>query len=529
MKLLVYNWTQFDDADGRGGGVSVYLRNLFPELLKHDDIEITMLSAGQHYNFFRRSPIIEETKNALAEQGVKTYRVINSPIKAPAHDAFFSIDKWRKDPVIYKTIKKFIEKNGPFDAIHIHGLEGVAANILALKQAMPELKVFYTLHNYMPYCPQIELLHKSKSVCYDYKDGVKCVGCLGHKKSMEPLMRRERVASSLKRRGLAGNQLGNFIFGLAMGVLQVAGAFRFLFLDIKAGIKNRFKNWKRHPETPGKFASLDTSLQLPVPTGNDLSTELDTAKHYKDWREYNSDLLTNSVDKVFAVSQLVKETVGKIGEDNTNIEVLPLGMDIHAEPDEMLAAFDAKPESDTVTISFIGYAIPSKGLPFLMEAFSQMDAKFLREHVKLLIICRNSAQLRRELTQLKPLFKEIEVIDGYRREELPSIARAIDLNIVPSIWPETFNQVTFEMMTLGTPTLVSSLVGAKQLIAAPKQFVFEAGSVEDFEKKLMPLVKSAKERRKFFSAKPQLPTMEWHAGVLMEHYNAETRKLGAAE
>jgi len=520
VRILVYNWTNFDGRSG--GGVSVYLRNLIPELLKRDGVEVVFLSSGEHYGVLRRRPRIEETENLFSDLGVRSFRIINSPVKAPAHDAFYAIDKWRSNDVLFKLIRDFMRDQGPFDVFHLHSLEGISANVLAMNQAMAGTKVFYTLHNYMPYCGQIELLHGGKSQCHTSLSGTKCIGCLGSKHSMNWLITQRRLSSSLSRRGLAGHHIGNFLFGFAEGAQKIGSALRFAFLDIRQGIREKFASWSLKREKPVTHAPLDKKLKLPPPSGDKLLVESEQAKNYQRWREYNAELLNKSVARVFAVSQLVKDTVKGLGEDVQNIDVLPIAMDVWASDQEMRAAFESKPKSGLVTLSFIGYNIPSKGLPFLLEAFEEMNSEYLKNNVKLLIICRMNAAGRRQMARLTTLFREVEVIDGYNRENLPGLAQSIDLNIVPSIWPETFNQVTYEMMALGTPTLVSSNVGAKMLFGkhpTAQDFIFEAGSSADFAAKLMPLVKDRAARARFFDDLPPLPTLDRHVDILLEAYN----------
>ena len=94
MKILIYNWAQFDDAGLAGGGVTLYLRNVIEELLKREEVEVYFLSSGAKYGMFRRKPAIHQSANAYNHPRLKTFTLVNAPVKAPAHDAFYSIDVW---------------------------------------------------------------------------------------------------------------------------------------------------------------------------------------------------------------------------------------------------------------------------------------------------------------------------------------------------------------------------------------------------------------------------------------------------
>ena len=39
-KILIYNWVPFDETENKGGGVSVYTKNLIRHLIRRDDLEV---------------------------------------------------------------------------------------------------------------------------------------------------------------------------------------------------------------------------------------------------------------------------------------------------------------------------------------------------------------------------------------------------------------------------------------------------------------------------------------------------------
>ena len=60
------------------------------------------------------------------------------------------------------------------------------------------------------------------------------------------------------------------------------------------------------------------------------------------------------------------------------------------------------------------------------------------------------------------------------KQELPKL----DILIVPSLWHETFGYVVLEALLEGVPCLVSTNVGAKDLL--PKNWIFESNSDLEF-------------------------------------------------
>ncbi|MCL6285256.1 glycosyltransferase family 4 protein [Ruegeria sp. 2012CJ41-6] len=525
MKILLYNWAQFDSAVMAGGGVTLYLRNVIEELLKRDDVEVYFLSSGARYGLFRRRPAIHQTASAYKHPRLKTFTLVNSPIKAPAHDSFYSISTWLRDTTTSDLIRDFINQNGPFDAFHIHNLEGVSANVLSLEKGPNLKRLFYTFHNYMPVCPQIELLYNEKSLCTDYHDGTRCVGCLGHQNNMHDLIAMERIGGFIKGRGLAGHPVGGLLFDVFSGTRSYIRAARNMARDLAHGLRTRFRYWHLRPRhEPGHRQSWRPDAETPPLHVMPLSPPAVSGDAYRQWREANGEALHRHADGIFAVSDLCRETALRFLPAQTRIETLPLPMDIEVSPQERNTLRAKRPESDGITLSFIGYAIPSKGLPFLIDALMQIDDPFYKENVDLLVVARIDPRLNRQLQQLRTKFRSVQILPGYARNQLSALSQKVDLNIVPSIWWETFNQVTVEMGLLGVPSLVSDRVGAKQTISTPEHFVFEAENIADFMSKLTPLVKNPGLRARFFDKPLQIPTMRDHVNLLIEHYAGEETK-----
>jgi len=512
-RILHYNWAQCDDPHGRGGGVSVYLRNLLDHAAGRDGNSYVLLSAGQHYTLFDRRPRYVETANAFADRGVRSFRILNSPVKAPAHDMFAAIRLWRTDRAIAGLFERFLRAEGPFDTVVFHSMEGISSEVLALRESFPGTRFVYMWHNYMPLCPQIELLHQNATDCRDNGGGARCVGCLSGLPDRKALIAAQRLGSALELSGLAGRPQGNFLFAFAMAAFQAARALRFLALDFRAGLRDRFRAWRRSPPSMSAFRPVDPGSEGPPPAGEDGTALARQAADYRLWREVNRDLL-NRFDAHWAVSELVARTIAALGIDRRRIRVTPLAMDIHAAPAVMRARALAKPAHSRVRLSFIGYGIPSKGLPFLTEALADADIPLLRERAELTVYARLTPHQKARLAPLAARFASFRLVDGYDRAALARIARATDLNIVPSIWRETFNQVACEMLCLGTPSLVSSTVGFGMFLGDHPDFVFASGDAADFRRKLVALVAEPALLRRFFDSAPVLPDMARHLEML---------------
>jgi glycosyltransferase involved in cell wall biosynthesis len=123
---------------------------------------------------------------------------------------------------------------------------------------------------------------------------------------------------------------------------------------------------------------------------------------------------------------------------------------------------------------------------------------------------------RQLLARLKKVFRRVTVINGYDRRQLSEIAPQIDVNIVPSIWRETFNQVGYELLCMGTPSLLSSSVGLRMFYENKPEFEFEAGHHADVAAKMVAFARRPESVAAFWDTPVHLPDMAGHADALVK-------------
>ena len=100
MKILYYNWIQFDNEKNQGGGVNVYQRNLIDYLTNNTDNEIYFISSGWKYNPLKTKTYIKHTKNIFGNK-CKSFEIINSSIMAPAFAMYMNPTKFIEDYASY--------------------------------------------------------------------------------------------------------------------------------------------------------------------------------------------------------------------------------------------------------------------------------------------------------------------------------------------------------------------------------------------------------------------------------------------
>ena len=88
MRILFYSWSLDPKT---GGGVAVYLNNLFRYLENHpiENLQIFFLSSGKLYDG-KENCYIQEEKQLY---GIRIFTIINSPIIAPVEKAAADIDR----------------------------------------------------------------------------------------------------------------------------------------------------------------------------------------------------------------------------------------------------------------------------------------------------------------------------------------------------------------------------------------------------------------------------------------------------
>lgn len=119
-----------------------------------------------------------------------------------------------------------------------------------------------------------------------------------------------------------------------------------------------------------------------------------------------------------------------------------------------------------IRLLFIGSVKPYKGFPVLLGILEKIYVENI-----------NNWQLDvwGSNEQITSLQSNISIKGYFESEEIFSIYKSADLLIVPSIWNETFSLVTLEALSFGVPVLLSSSVGAKDIVSKyNKEFVFSS-------------------------------------------------------
>ena len=481
MKILYYNWTQFDKKNNDGGGVSVYQKNLIEYLINNTSNEIYFLSSGIYYDMLRKDTYIRETENIYGNK-CKTFRIINSKCSAPSKSMYDYVDTFLNDETTYNLFRQFVKKYGEFDVIHFNNIEGISGKCLEIKKDFPNTKIIYSIHNYFLFCPQINLFFNNESNCLDYGNGEKCCKCLSNS------VTRSTFINFYKIDGICEKfHLENFSKKIKLFSKKIN--------------KMMFHNKK------SKIDETKSPLKC-------------TSNMYVDYRKINVARINNYVDVVLAVSERVRHISIKMGIKEEKIYTNYIGT---AFAENSINHLNAKVQKEYLTIAFMGYFDKIKGLDFLIETLETLPNE-LAKKIKFVCYAKIKDPSEEEkVNRIKRLDEKLysaKHYNGYNHNELADILSEVNLGIIPVIWEDNLPQIAIEYVAHGVPVLASDLGGAHEL-SSSEYFKFKANDKNDFVKKISEIIEHKELLNDYFEKSKKLTTMEEHVNKLLVYYEQE--------
>jgi glycosyltransferase involved in cell wall biosynthesis len=464
LKILYYNWVDFEDEQRRGGGVSIYQRNLIDAAVRHGD-DVWFFSSGVCYSPFSRRPFIREVK--ARTNGVRKFEIVNSTILSPGQEAFGQ--DVSRSPEMDPLFADFLREHGPFDVIHFNNLEGIPLSFLRLaREHYPQVKIIYSVHNYFAFCPQVNLWFQERASCRDFRDGRKCVNCLPqllHPRGTQRLYRLEYLLHML---GISPYSLTHrfanwAIFGFLRSVYHLA---RSAYRGYKAGGRGI-----PDPSYSSREATHPVAILDPV-----------AATRFAERRRAFVAALNSEVDRILPVSQRVAELTVGFGVDPAKVRTLYIGTRFAEQ------AAPARPnwkrdDAQPLRLAYLGYMRQDKGFYFYLKALQKMPLNLARNLALTFATKIVDPHAYASIKRIAHRFDSVTFHDGYTHAQLPDILGDIDLAIVPVLWEDNLPQVAIECVASGVPILTSDRGGARELLGC-RELVFRAGSRTDLYAKL---------------------------------------------
>ena len=487
MRILYVNWVDYHDPEGRGGGVSVYQRNLIAALAGRAGVETAFLSSGIAHDLWRRTPRVV----TLVDGPSPRYALVNSGLVAPSH-ADFAGAAQLDHAATERAFADFIDRTGPWDAIHFNNLEGLPANILALRPRWPRTRFVLSLHNYYPFCPQVNLWFAERETCDDFHAGAKCARCLPAPPQPGPVRLAYAFAWSLSQRGLGpGTAFYDRLFRPGM-----SRAWR---------LARRLLRRRRGDDAPAPPPAI--GLRPHGHAGDPFARR----------RARMVGLINAHCDRVLCVSDRVRQIALLHGIHAERLQTLYIGTAEAAEWQKTLPHPGFLAPDGTLHLAYLGYMRRDKGFHFLMQALQALPLVQARR-LRLTVAARSGdAGAMAGLNALRPHLAEVRHVDGYTHDDLTALLADVALGIVPVQWEDNLPQVALEMHARHIPLITSDRGGAQELGRAPA-FVFRAGDAQDLHRVLYRVLEGAVQPADYWTRAQPPTSMDEHLDALLEVY-----------
>jgi len=456
MRVLFYNWADPQDAEGRGGGVSVYQRNLLDGFSRLEGIETAMLSAGLGYDLIGRKPRIVTLAAATAGGEGARYALINSGTIAPAH-AGFGNPAQLDHPATVAAFAAFVDRTGPWDVIHFNNLEGLPAEVLALRDRWPGTRFVLSLHNYYPICPQVNLWFAERESCENFDAGRACTRCL----TARPEERAVRTVYA------TGRTLGRF--GMGPGSALYRGVARPV-LGFAWRTVRRVLRWRHARREDDRTATPEPSVP---------SFHAEAALAFAQRRARMVGLINAHCDVVLCVSDRVRQIALTHGIHASRMTTLRIGSREAAEWHHTRPRARFLQDDGTLRLAYLGYMRRDKGFYFLMRALAALPPEMASRLRLTVAAAQGEADAMSAMEALRPRLAELRHVDGYRHDDLADLLHDVALGVVPPIWEDNLPQVAIEMHARHIPLMTSDRGGAQELGHCP-DLVFRADDLSAF-------------------------------------------------
>lgn len=434
MRVLYYNWVDYLDEENRGGGVTVYQRNLMraEHVAGH---QVTFLSSGISYDLPARGPRWEAIRHGPVRPRERRYEIINSGVLSPGHHAFG--DPAQLDhAATERAICDFIASTGPYDVIHFNNLEGVPANVLAaIRNQWPDVRLILSLHNYYPFCPQVNLWRDETDTCTDFEAGQGCVSCLDQRHDPRLIRLANGLSYRMKRLGL---RPGTWAFDTAFWWALRLGKRASLL----AGSMTSGRGRKAPTLEKGRAKAADFAAR----------------------RDRMVALINANCDRVLCVSDAVRQLAQHYGITPDILQTSYIGTREAALFSETAPRVFPQAGDGTLTLAYLGYMRRDKGFFFLLKALEDLpDAVLARLRVTVAARKTDEGDAMARLHALGDRLAGLYHADGYSHDDLTRLLSGVDVGVIPVLWHDNLPQVAIEMHARHIPLLCSDMGGAKEL------------------------------------------------------------------
>jgi glycosyltransferase involved in cell wall biosynthesis len=488
LSIAILGWARMSSQQFEGSGYNLNKSELARGLVLSGH-RVAYLRSGMTYRAgaLRLGPGRPAVRMRETWGGVDCWELENAPNAAPAALNFQNMAVERESPETVRLVLAWLDRVAA-EVVHIHSLEGYSLDVVAAIERSGR-PVVITPHNYWYACPQVDLLHKERSVCTDYDGGRRCVDCLPGV-NVAKLKRMRALGQSLETR------LG--LFPADVIRKAVYGLPRFARALARGQFSKRFSppivtpDRLIDPELAAGFqpARADTAIahhiQLapgdaprdyePSPVDQNQRVLANRDKHLtvlNNFGERRRDGLAAlaAASLVTPPSDYLRKVHVAMGVPEHKTRWVRLGQP-HFDQINRRARrspfYSQRPwSSATATrplrFAFLGTTRPNKGLEILVRAIELLDPA-LRAQAQFIIRAQgNDLAFRKRLAK----FPEVSVWGGFDLYQLIASAGEYDVGILPHIWLENSPLVLLENLHAGKFVISSKLGGPVDWIREP--------------------------------------------------------------
>lgn len=390
----------------RGGGLVKYALDL-AEGEKRAGHDVQILTAGR----FRKCLQGKIQINHKMWKGFSCHYIEN-PLPVTEGRRVDDVDLLLQTGFIDVFIS-FLKELSP-DIIHIHSFMGLSLSFIqaARKQGVP---LIYTTHDYFGLCPKVNLFSEGK-IC-SRNDWHRCSECMGTAISEKKI----RWEHSDIYKILKSNKVFQWL------------EYSPKVLPYKVFLKDVLK----------KKQCYTSYMQLKSQSG--------IKKYDEQFKKY--EMLCECYLKMFHgitcfhYNSSLSKKVFEANLGNINGEVLSI-TNSRIRDNRKVYSYDGK-----LKIGYLGTGQPHKGFGYLKEVLDKLYSAGMTE-----LECNIYFNYRD--FDCPYLCRHIP----YKEENMDAVFKNMHVLVVPSLWQETYGMIVLEALSYGVPVIVSSRVGAKELL-----------------------------------------------------------------
>ncbi len=543
MRIAIMGWAHLSAQGREGSGYNLVASELATGLAAAGH-QVFYLRSGMHYSF---GPGIR-LKATETWRGIECSELINSPNLCPSAINFKNVHEEMQSSRTSRMILHWLDQINA-QVVHIHSIEGYGLDLIKAIEDSGR-PVVATLHNYHFVCPQVDLLHKEKSLCFDYEGGKRCVDCLPAESATKARFRRALGQAMARYLGHHLSELAwKGLFGVRDAAKKIKGK-QSEANDLESGVRtdreaalgfeihrDGVSDPRAEAEGMVDYGLVLTKRDEPADLGkcpldqNELFLKADhhltVLNEYGKRRAAGVDAL-NHASMVTPPSEFLRKVHVAMGVESMRTRAVMLGQPHFDQINRRVrrsdlydvSPWDSKSNKLPLRFAFFGTTRPNKGLEILVQAIELLDAD-VRKRCHFLIHAGGwDWSFRKRMSR----YSQVSFKGGYDLMQLISSWNEYDVGILTHVWFENSPLVMLEHLHGGKLCISPRLGGPPDWIRPPSNgLLFAAGEPESLAQSITQCVSgevAIPSPREVHEATPELQSYPGHVAEIEGIYRS---------